>query len=197
MRYLPVVLAALLCPALAPATTVDTGQPAPEEAEETTAPPLPPGTQIYLVARAKTIGTDFTQVAFFRHNDIITLEGCEAERAAGMTAGSWKRYPAHQLKAMRGTTLQIDYRCVTSTQYFRHWRRTAPQTHYYLVRTPAAGLQVETFDNFFACRRELRRSSAEESIDTFCSISSQDILPAPPPEAEATELSPDAATVRP
>lgn len=193
MRYLPVVLAALLCPALALALAapVNAGQPGPAEAEETTAPPLPPGTQVYLVARAKTVGTDVTQVAFFRHNAIITLEGCEAERAAGMTAGTWKRYPAHQIKAMRGTTLQIDYRCAASTLHFRHWHKAAPQAHYYLVRTPAEGLQVETFDNFFACRRALRRSTTEETIDAFCSIGSQDILPAPLPEAEATELAPD------
>lgn len=197
MRYLPVVLAALLCPTLALAMPVDPGQPVPAEGEETAAPPLPPGTQVYLVARAKTVGTDVTQVAFFRHNAITTLEGCEADRAAGMTAGKWKRYPAHQIKAMRGTTLQIDYRCVASTLYFRHWHRAAPQTLYYLVRTPAEGLQVETFDNFFACRRALRRGTAEETIDAFCSISSQAILPAPPPEAEATELSPDALSTPP
>ena len=95
MRYRPVVLAALLCPALAPAAPVDAGEPGLAETAETPVAPLPPGTQVYLVARAKTVGTDVTQVAFFRHNDIVTLEGCEAERAAGMTAGSWKRYPAH------------------------------------------------------------------------------------------------------
>ena len=56
---------------------------------------------------------------------------------------------------------------------------------------------METFDNFFACRRELRRSKAEENIDTFCRVSAQDILPAPPPEAEATELAPDATLMAP
>lgn len=197
MRYLPVVLVALLFPALAQAAPAGTSAPEPAVGEESTAPPLPPGTQVYLVARAKTVGTDVTQVAFFRHNAITTLEGCEAERAAGMTAGTWKRYPAHQLKAMPGTTLQIDYRCVAGTQYFRQWRKAVPLSHYYLVRTPPEGLQLESFDNFFACRRALRRGTAEETIDAFCSIGSQDILPAPLPEAEATEPPADASLTPP
>lgn len=139
---------------------------------------LPPGPGIYLVARFKLTGTDFTQVVFLKHSAITTLEACEAERNAGLTTG-WNYYSRYYLKTFKGISYKVDYRCVESAQRIAYWRNGVPYDNFYLVRTTDSKLRVEAYNNFFACRRALNPGKEEENIDAFCTMSSQAILKEP------------------
>lgn len=198
MRYLPLLLAALLplpalaadpapaataaVPAVAPPVAVD---PAAAPADATAVVEAPPS-WVYLVARVKLKDTDITQVSFLRHPEVTTMEACEAERAAGLMSG-WRYFNRHYFRTLKGISYVIDFRCVTGTQYLAPWRKGELQNRHYLVTTTDATLQVEAHESFFACRRALRQTAREESIDRFCGTASQAILPAPVKEAEIPE----------
>lgn len=130
---------------------------------------------VYMVARVKLTGTDFTQVVLFRHNAITTLEACEAERQAGLTTG-WNYFSRYYLQTLKGISYKVDYRCVEGEQQFAAWRKGMPLDNFYLITTFNNRLQVQPQRNFFECRDALKRISQGESIDTFCGISSQAIL---------------------
>ncbi|HEX6592511.1 MAG TPA: hypothetical protein VF050_10975 [Moraxellaceae bacterium] len=155
--------------AAAPAEAADAADTAEAATEEVAGP------GIYMVARVKLTGTDFTQVVFFKHNAITTLEACEAERNAGLTTG-WNHYSRYYLKTFKGIAYKVDYRCVESDQRIAFWRYGVPYNHFYLVRTTDSKLKVEAYSNFFACRRALNPGKTEETIDAFCTMSSQEIL---------------------
>lgn len=206
MRYLPLALLALTFVNPAAAMAAEPAAPAPAEK----AAPLPPAaTQaqasdgsepageaveagppswIYMVVRVKLTDTDITQVAFLRHPAITTLEACEAERAAGMMSG-WRYYNRYYFKTLKGISYKIDFRCVDGLQYLSPWSPGTLQNRYYLVRTAGGNLDAQPQDSFFACRRALRKVSAEESIDAFCGVASQAITE---PPAEPEEAAPDA-----
>lgn len=217
MRYLPFVFAGLLLGAPLPAAAAPAATPAPAPAggaalpaatapsdpsaaapdggtttEEAEAAPV--GPWVYMVARVKLTGTDFTQVVFFRHPSVTDLEACEAERSAGMIANGWKFYATHYLKTLKGISYRIDYRCVESDLHLRYWRKGDPQDRFYLVRTTDGKLTLEQHRNFFACRRALNQDAATETIDAFCGIGSQAILetapPAPAPAPATTPAAP-------
>ncbi len=133
---------------------------------------------IYLVVRIKLTGTDLTQVVFFRHQAITSMEACEAERNAGLTSG-WQHFSRYYLKTLKGVSYKVDYRCVEGEQRLAYWQRGVPQNQFYLVRTTDNRLQVQSYRNFFECRAALRNGDREESIDSFCSISSQAISSTP------------------
>lgn len=158
----------------APATAPDTAA-ATQAADASADTVAEPTAQIYLVTRIKLNGTDLTQVVFFRHNAITTLEACEAERNAGMTSG-WNYFSRYYLKTLKGVSYGVDYRCVEGEQNMSVWRSGVPQDNFYLVRTTDNKLKVQSFKNFFACRDALGRRK-EENIDAFCAISSQAIKP--------------------
>jgi hypothetical protein len=158
-------------PATAPAAA-STPAPATDTAADTT---TEPGTQIYMVTRIKLNGTDLTQVVFFRHNAITTMEACEAERNAGMTSG-WNYFSRYYLKTLKGVSYGVDYRCVEGEQNMSVWRSGVPQDNFYLVRTTDNKLKVQAYKNFFACRDALGRRK-EETIDAFCALSSQVVKP--------------------
>lgn len=168
----------------------ETASPADTESEaETEADPV--GPWVYMVARVKLTGTDFTQVVFFRHRSVTTLEACEAERSAGMISNGWKFYSTRYLKTLKGISFRIDYRCVESDLHLRYWRQGDPLDRFYLVRTEAGKLTLEQHRDFFACRRALNRDAATETIDAFCGIASQAILETATPPA--TPAAPAAA----
>lgn len=133
------------------------------------------GSRIYLVARIKLIGTDLTHAVFFRHQAIDTLAACEAERTAGLTTG-WNYYNRYYLQTIKGFSYKVDYRCTQSEQHIAYWRRGVPLHNFYLVTTGDKKLRVQSYDNFFACRNALKLAALDESIDHFCSVSSQAIL---------------------
>lgn len=211
MRYLPFALAALLLsgpalaadapapavapagaeadrPALPPAATPADQPGATPDASAATEPAAPPS-WVYMVVRVKLTDTDITQVAFLRHPAITTLEACEQERAAGMMQG-WRYYNRYYFKTLKGISYKIDFRCVDGRQYLSPWRAGDASNRYYLVRTTDATLKAEPQDSFFACRRALRKVTAEEGIDAFCGVASQAITE---PPAEPAEAAPDAA----
>lgn len=134
---------------------------------------------IYLVARIKLTGTDLTQVMFFRHAAITTMEACEEERNAGLTTG-WNHFSRYYLKTLKGIPYKVEYLCVQSEQRIASWQRGMPMDHFYLVRTSDKKLRVENHRNFFACRDALRVTTREESMDAFCSIASQAVLATQP-----------------
>lgn len=176
-------------PAAAPASTATPSVPAAAQAPAAAAPVASPATdataeavteptaQVYLVTRIKLNGTDLTQVVFFRHNAITTMEACEAERNAGMTTG-WNYFSRYYLKTLKGVSYGVDYRCVEGEQNMSVWRSGVPQDNFYLVRTTDNKLKVQPFKNFFACRDALGRRK-EETIDAFCALSSQVEKPKP------------------
>lgn len=203
MRYLPLALLALLAAAPALALAAEATGPAPAP-PVTTSPPAAPDTEgatpagetpadagppnwVYMVVRVKLTDTDITQVAFLRHPAITTLEACEAERTAGMMQG-WRYYNRYYFKTLKGISYKIDFRCVEGLQYLAPWRAGDLQNRYYLVRTTEGKLETQVQDSFFACRRALRKVTAEEGIDAFCGVASQALTD---PPAELVE--PDAA----
>lgn len=146
--------------------------------EEATEPAQDPNVPfIYLVARIKLTGTDLTQVAFFRHPAITTMEACEAERNAGLTAAGWQYFNRYFLRTLKGYSYTVDYRCVEGEQRLAYWRSGTPKGYFYLVRTDENLLRVQLFDNFFVCRNALGR---KENIDAFCGLSAQQELPRNP-----------------
>lgn len=180
-------LSALIGPALA-ATEVAAPAPPPAAATpaagtsaeaapakpDVTEPTEDPTAQVYLLTRIKLNGTDLTQVVFFRHNAMNTMEACETERNAGMTTG-WNYFSRYYLKTLKGVSYKVDYRCVEGDQNMSVWRKGVPQDKFYLVRSTDNKLKVQTYKNFFACRDALRSATKEENIDVFCALSSQDI----------------------
>lgn len=186
MKPLTAILAALLaCLPVAQAAEAPT-PPAAPAADAVPAPAADaPPKSVYLVTRIKLTGTDFTQVVFFRHNAITTLEACEAERQAGLSTG-WNHFSRYYLKTLKGISYKVDYRCVESERDFAYWRQGVPYDNFYLVRTKDSQLEVLPQRNFFDCRDSL---GATESIDAFCAISSQRLLP----KAEAAAGEPPAA----
>jgi hypothetical protein len=139
-----------------------------------------PATQqrIYLLARIKLNGTDLTQVVFLRSDAITSMEDCEAERNAGMTTG-WVHYSRYYLKTLKGISYKVDYRCMQSDLHLDYWHRGNPMDTVYLVHTENGKLSLQTYSNFFRCRDALRSQigrKAEETMDAFCGISSQNLL---------------------
>lgn len=163
-------------PASTPESAIDAAAEAPEESA---AEAESSSSFIYLVVRIKLTGTDLTQVVFFRHKAITTMEACEAERNAGLTSG-WQHFSRYYLKTLKGVSYKVDYRCVEGEQRLAYWQRGVPQDQFYLVRTTDNRLQVQSYRNFFECRAALRNGSREESIDSFCSISSQTVISSTP-----------------
>ncbi|MDF2447332.1 MAG: hypothetical protein K0S46_2568 [Moraxellaceae bacterium] len=188
MKLLPAALLGMLAclnPALAAEAPAPTGAaPAatatvPDAADAASAatddaPPLP----VYMVTRIKLTGTDFTQVVFFRHHAITTMEACEAERQAGLSTG-WNHFSRYYLKTLKGISYKVEYRCVESKQDFAFWRQGVPLDNFYLVRTKDGQLEVLPQRNFFACRDALQAGGAAETVDAFCAISSQAIVQKP------------------
>lgn len=186
---LPLLLAATLASAETAATATtskaaSTAAPAAAPADEAITP-VDPDAMTYLVARIKLTGTDLTQVVFFRHAAITTMEACEEERNAGLTTG-WNHYSRYYLKTLKGISYKVEYLCVQGEQRMASWQRGVPTDHFYLVRTRDKKLQVTRHANFFACRTALRAITREEDMDTFCAISSQAIMKTPPPESAAS-----------
>lgn len=190
MNILPVILLAALAFLAAPAhaTEAPAATPLPETAEGDAAPAVteeaPPS--IYMVTRIKLTGTDFTQVVFFRHPAITTLEACEAERQAGLSTG-WNYFSRYYLKTLKGISYKVEYRCVESRQDFVNWRQGVPLDNFYLVHTTDRRLEVRPQRNFFACRHALRDRGTEESLDRFCAISSQALMQQPAAVDSAAE----------
>lgn len=141
----------------------------------------PPPAFVYLVTRLKLTGTDLTQVVFFSHSAIRTLDDCETERNAGLTSG-WQYFSRYYLKTLKGISYEVDYRCVGSERQLAPWRQGAPQDHYYLVQTRDRRLSLRPFPNFFACRDALRQVSRTEDVDAFCATSAQAVLEPKPEE---------------
>ncbi|MDF3030612.1 MAG: hypothetical protein K0R03_1170 [Moraxellaceae bacterium] len=171
------ILLLLLLPSLLHAEESASPAPAPlAPVAATTAaeelPALPPPPFVYMVARIKLTGTDLTQVVFFSHNAIKTLQECETERQAGLTTG-WQHFNRYYLKTLKGVAYEVDYRCVGSDQQLTAWRYGIPYDHFYLVQTRNNQLEAKPFRNFFACRDALREITRNEDIDIFCAISSQ------------------------
>ncbi|MGH8492914.1 MAG: hypothetical protein ACRERR_07385 [Moraxellaceae bacterium] len=148
-----------------------------------------PGPRIYLVTRIKLSGTDLTQVVFFQHPAMNTMEACEAERAGGLM-NNWTYFGRYYLKTLKGVSYKVDYRCVESDIRLAYWRQGTPNNISYLVRTTDNKLQASSHENFFDCRHALRVVAKEESVDNFCGVSSQAILKELPPEAAPTTTAP-------
>lgn len=166
-------------PAAAASTNTAPTAPAAPTDDALAPAPAEVATLVYMVARIKLTGTDLTQVVFFRHAAISSLEACEEERDAGLTTG-WNHFSGYYLKTLKGIPYKVEYLCVQGEQHLASWQRGTPMDHFYLVRTVDKKLVVENHRNFFECRDALRATTHEESIDAFCSIASQAILPALP-----------------
>jgi hypothetical protein len=163
-------------PAAPPATDISTP---PAESIEALAAP---GARIYLATRIKLSGTDLTQVVFFQHPAMSDMESCEAERSRGLM-NQWSYFGRYYLKTLKGVSYKVDYRCVESEVRLSYWRQGNPNSISYLVRTGDNKLKVSDHKNFFECRNALRAVAQEESVDNFCAVSSQFVLPEPPAEA--------------
>lgn len=208
MRYLPLALALVLCPApglaagipaapaaaqaagALPAAPADAAAPAEATvtAGETSGEAIdavPPPTWVYLVARAKLADADLTQASFLRHPAMDSLAACEAERSAVLMSNS-RHFSHYDFKSAGGTGYRMDFRCVEGSQYLAPWRKGERLDRYYRVRTSDGKLELEVHDTFFACRRALRQSTREESIDHFCTQASQAITAPPvlPPDSD-------------
>lgn len=196
MRYLPLALALVLCPApglAADAATVAPGAavpapapgPAAAAADADAAIQEAPPTWVYLVARAKLADADLTQASFLRHPAMNSLAACEAERSAVLMSNS-RHFSHYDFKSAGGTGYRMDFRCVEGSQYLAAWRKGERLNRYYRVRTSDGKLELEVHDTFFACRRALRQSTREESIDHFCTQASQAITAPPvlPPDSD-------------
>ncbi len=162
----------------APATDIST--PPAENIEAVAAP----GPRIYLVTRIKLSGTDLTQVVFFQHPAMNNMEICEAERSRGLM-NQWSYFGRYYLKTLKGVSYKVDYRCVESETRLSYWRQGNPNSISYLVRTGDNKLRVSDHKNFFECRNALRAVAKEESVDNFCAVSSQIVLPEEPAEEQA------------
>lgn len=168
-------------PSTAPAPATDISTPPAESTEAVAAP----GPRIYLVTRIKLSGTDLTQVVFFQHPAMSDMEACEAERNRGLM-NQWSYFGRYYLKTLKGVSYKVDYRCVESETRLAYWRQGNPNSISYLVRTSGNKLQVSDHSNFFECRNALRAVAKEESVDNFCAVSSQVVIPDPPAE-QATQ----------
>ncbi|MDQ8038472.1 MAG: hypothetical protein REI12_13695, partial [Pedobacter sp.] len=164
-------------PSAAPATDIST--PPAESAEAIAAP----GPRIYLVTRIKLSGTDLTQVVFFQHPAMSDMEACEAERNRGLM-NQWNYFGRYYLKTLKGVSYKVDYRCVESETRLAYWRQGNPNSISYLVRTGDNKLKVSDHRNFFECRDALRAVAKEESVDNFCAVSSQVVIPELPAEEQ-------------
>ncbi|HET8730870.1 MAG TPA: hypothetical protein VFM34_07165 [Moraxellaceae bacterium] len=194
MRYLSFAFAALL--AATPFTATAAVTPAPSPAPAATASPVAPdadateqtaqtGPWVYMVARINLTGTDLTQVIFFSHPAIVTLDDCEAERAAGLTTG-WVHLNRQYFRTLKGVAYKVEYRCVESGKYLAPWRTSDIPDRFYLVRTTDTKLELQPAKSFFVCRDHLHKFAREETIDAFCAKASQAVLDTPPPAATGT-----------
>ncbi len=166
-----------------PATDIST--PPAESNEEITVQ----GPRIYLVTRIKLSGTDLTQVVFFQHPAMSDMEACEAERSRGLM-NQWNYFGRYYLKTLKGVSYKVDYRCVESETRLAYWRKGIANSISYLVRTGDNKLRISEHSNFFECRNALRAVAKEESVDNFCAVSSQVVIPEPPAEQAAPTPAP-------
>lgn len=173
--------AAATTPATAPASGTDISTPPTDTSTDAVAAP---GPRIYLVTRIKLSGTDLTQVVFFQHPAMSDMEACEAERSRGLM-NQWSYFGRYYLKTLKGVSYKVDYRCVESETRLAYWRQNVPNNISYLVRTADSKLTVSDHRNFFECRNALRAVAKEESVDNFCAVSSQLVIPEPAAEEQA------------
>jgi hypothetical protein len=177
---LPVFAADAAAPATPPATatsaTAKAAAPAAPAAATAPADAAADPLWVYMVTRIKLTGTDLTQVVFFQHNAITTMEACEAERQAGLSTG-WNYFSRYYLRTLKGISYRVDYRCVESKQKLAYWRQGVPLDISYLVSTVDNRLVIKPYRNFFDCRDALQAITKTENIDHFCATSSQAVLP--------------------
>lgn len=181
----PATTPASAAPAPAATPTNDISTPPAENTEAVVAP----GPRIYLVTRIKLSGTDLTQVVFFQHPAMSDMETCEAERSRGLM-NQWNYFGRYYLKTLKGVSYKVDYRCVESETRLAYWRQGNPNNISYLVRTGDNKLQIRDHSNFFECRNALRAVAKEESVDNFCAVSSQVVIPELPAEQAAPSPAP-------
>lgn len=127
---------------------------------------------VYLLARIKVEGTDYSQVGLLSSPEIHTVADCEAERRYGQTTG-WRVY-GHILRTFKGLAYQVEYRCAVSDLHIEPMRLgRMPMLYTYEVSLAQGRVSLRPHDSYSSCLGAVQR---QESIGRFCAKSGQALL---------------------
>lgn len=130
---------------------------------------------VYMVAKNKITGTTYTQVVFFKSDEITTLEECNTEIEYGLSSG-WRIY-THLLRKVKGFDYSTHYSCAESDQVFTKWiGEYSARRVIYLVSNKEAHLMIKPQTSYAACLGIVRTAQKEETNELFCGQSSQKII---------------------
>ncbi|MDD0844767.1 hypothetical protein [Pseudomonas sp. Gutcm_11s] len=131
--------------------------------------------KVYLLATAGLSASTMAQTVFLHEPDITDLAGCQEALRQGQRDGDWLKYH-HILRKdkMKGFTVQMQYRCVTSAQEIEPWYERSRYDHAYLVGVDEASrLNVQPMDTMAACMGVYRSLSAEQQASKHCTKGNQ------------------------
>lgn len=131
--------------------------------------------KVYLLATAGLSDSTMAQSIFLTEPDITDLPGCVEALKQGLRDGDWLKYH-HILRKdkMKGFSVQMQYRCVTSTQDIEPWFDRARYAHSYLIRVDEQSrLSVQTMQSMAACMGNYRGLSVEDQAHNHCAKGNQ------------------------
>lgn len=136
--------------------------------------------RVYLVALANLGGSNLAQVVFLHEAQITQLEACEEARLQGIRERDWARY--HHIfmnHRMKGYTMQLQYRCVTSEQRIDSWYDKSRYDYAYLVEIDAtARMHIRQTASLAQCTSTLQGLSATQRQQSYCAKANQRLLAA-------------------
>ncbi|WAC43855.1 hypothetical protein OU997_16620 [Pseudomonas sp. SL4(2022)] len=137
--------------------------------------------RVYLVALANLGGSNLAQVVFLHEPQITQLEGCEEARLQGIRERDWSRY--HHIfmsHRMKGYTVQMQYRCVTSEQSIDGWYDKARYDYAYLVEIEAtARMRLRQSASLAQCGTALQALPVAKRQQSYCAMANQKLLAVP------------------
>ena len=131
--------------------------------------------KVYLLATAGLNASTMAQSIFLHEPDITDLEGCQAAIRQGQRDGDWLQYH-HILRRdrMKGFSVQMQYRCVTSAQQIEPWYERVRYDHAYLVEVDEASrMSVRRMDSMAACMGAYRALPAAQQARRLCTTGNQ------------------------
>lgn len=131
--------------------------------------------RVYLLATVGLSDSTMAQSIFLEESDIRDLQACAEAVKQGQRDGDWLKYH-HVLRRdkMKGYSVQVQYRCVTSAQSFEPWFDRARYAHSYLISVDEQSrMSVRLMPSMAACLGEYRAQSAAQQGASHCAKGNQ------------------------
>jgi len=139
------------------------------QAEEAASP------HVYMVASSKITGTTYSQLVFFRSDEINTLAQCEEERTYGLTSG-WRIY-THLTRKTKGFGYSVQYFCAESELRMSLWQASVKfYNKVYLLELKEQQLGIKLMDSYAACVKTQRGLNPEAGVTVLCGKSNQRVI---------------------